>query len=187
VRKHRLWGSSRVSRGLGTSFSGSSTMTVLAVTRLSVRSLRFLPGFIWHAVRSERQARNAQGCVATDVRREKLLVFWTRTAWRDEAAMRAYMTSGAHKKVMPKLRHWCNEASLVHWSDAVGQTARLEPRPGAAATRRTRISRTLSFACPNAGPHSPIDLRWGHLLGAGCSSVGIRTSTELIPEDGSGF
>jgi quinol monooxygenase YgiN len=96
-------------------------MTVLAVTRLSVRSLRFLPGFIWHAVRSERQARNAQGCVATDVRREKLLVFWTRTAWRDEAAMRAYMTSGAHKKVMPKLRHWCNEASVVHWSDAVGQ------------------------------------------------------------------
>jgi hypothetical protein len=96
-------------------------MAVLAVTRLSVRSLRFLPGFIWYAVRSERQARNAGGCVATDVRRDKRLVFWTRTAWRDEAAMRAYMTSGAHKKAMPKLQYWCNEASLVHWSDTVGQ------------------------------------------------------------------
>lgn len=96
-------------------------MTVLAVTRLSVRSVRFLPGFIWHAIRSERQARHAEGCLAIDVRREKLLVFWTRTAWRDEAAMRAYMTSGAHKKAMPKLQYWCNEASLAHWSDDVGQ------------------------------------------------------------------
>jgi quinol monooxygenase YgiN len=96
-------------------------MTVLAVTRLSVRSLRFLPGFIWHAVRSERQARNAEGCLAADVRREKLLVFWTRTVWRDDAAMRTYMISGAHKKVMPKLQYWCNEASLVHWSDTAGQ------------------------------------------------------------------
>jgi quinol monooxygenase YgiN len=96
-------------------------MTVLAVTRLSVRSLRFLPGFIWLAIRSERQARNAEGCLAADVRREKLLVFWTRTAWRDEAAMRAYMTTGPHKKAMPKLQYWCDEASLVHWNDAAGQ------------------------------------------------------------------
>ena len=35
--------------------------------------------------------------------------------------MRAYMTSGAHKKVMPKLQYWCNAASLVHWNDTVGQ------------------------------------------------------------------
>jgi hypothetical protein len=96
-------------------------MTVLAVTRLNVRSLRFLPGFVWHAVRSERQARNAEGCLATDIRHQKLLVFWTRTAWRDEAAMRAYMISGAHKKAMPKLQYWCKEASLVHWSDTEGQ------------------------------------------------------------------
>jgi quinol monooxygenase YgiN len=96
-------------------------MPVVAVTRLSVRSLRFLPGFMWHAVRSERQARKADGCLRAEARREKGLVFWTRTAWRDETAMRAYMTTGAHKKAMPKLQYWCNEASLVHWTDGVGQ------------------------------------------------------------------
>jgi len=83
--------------------------------------LRFVPGFLWFAVRSERQARTAEGCLGTDVRREKFLVFWTRTVWRDEAAMRAYMTSGAHKKAMPKLQYWCNEASLVHWNDPEGK------------------------------------------------------------------
>jgi hypothetical protein len=95
-------------------------MPHLSVTRLRVRSLWLLPGFLWLAVRSKRQAHQAEGCYAADVRREKGVVFWTRTVWRDPATMRAYMTSGAHKIAMRKLQYWCDEASLVHW-DAEGR------------------------------------------------------------------
>ena len=50
-----------------------------------------------------------------DARRESGLIFWTRTVWRDEVAMRVFVRSGPHKRVMPKLLHWCDEASVVHW------------------------------------------------------------------------
>ena len=88
---------------------------VIAVTRLRLRSLWLFPGFFWHSYWALYQASKADGCVAVDAQRENGLVFWTRTVWRDEVAMRAFVRSGAHNKVMPKLIHWCDEASVVHW------------------------------------------------------------------------
>jgi len=32
--------------------------------------------------------------------------------------MRAFMREGAHRRAMPKLQQWCNEASVVHWDAA---------------------------------------------------------------------
>ncbi len=29
--------------------------------------------------------------------------------------MKDYRIKDAHKNVMPKLQHWCDEASIVHW------------------------------------------------------------------------
>jgi Domain of unknown function (DUF3291) len=95
-------------------------MALVSITRLRVRSVRFAPAFIWYAMRSLTQARRSAGCLAGDVRHEKALVFWTRTVWTDLAAMRAFMRSGAHRTVMPKLLDWCDEASLVHFENETG-------------------------------------------------------------------
>jgi hypothetical protein len=35
--------------------------------------------------------------------------------WRDEAAMRSFMLSGAHHRIMARLLEWCDEVALAHW------------------------------------------------------------------------
>jgi quinol monooxygenase YgiN len=91
-------------------------MAVISITRLRVRSWRFLPLFFIHALRSARQAGRAEGNLGSSLLRDRKNTFWTATAWRDEAAMRQFMLSGAHRQAMPKLLNWCDEAALVHWT-----------------------------------------------------------------------
>lgn len=89
-------------------------MAFVSVTRLRLRFWWYLPLFFRHALPSFQQSANAFGNLSTQVDRRGT-VFWTLTVWLDEAAMRSYMTSGAHRKAMPKLVEWCDEASTVHW------------------------------------------------------------------------
>jgi quinol monooxygenase YgiN len=88
----------------------------VSVTRLRLRSPWHLFALAWDTSRVNRQVKAADGCLRSDVRREPGNIFWTKTLWRDEASMRAFMASGAHLKAMPKLKHWCDEASAAHWS-----------------------------------------------------------------------
>ena len=90
-------------------------MALISITRLRVRFRRFLPQFLWYALRSARQARRAPGCFAAEIFRDADRAFWTATAWTDVAAMRAFMLSEPHRLAMPKLKEWCDEAFLVHW------------------------------------------------------------------------
>lgn len=91
-------------------------MAFVSITRLRLRSPWLVPFLIWRAFWSQRQARAAEGNIATDSRTENGKVFWTRSVWRDEQAMRAFMTSGAHRAAMPKLLDWCDEAAVAHWT-----------------------------------------------------------------------
>jgi Domain of unknown function (DUF3291) len=94
-------------------------MATVSVTRLRLRSAWFLPAFILHAIPSSSQSKRADGCLGTQTRRASDGSFWTMTLWRDVEAMRAFMLSGAHRKAMPHLVKWCDEAANTRfdWSE----------------------------------------------------------------------
>jgi len=91
-------------------------MPFVSITRLRVRSWRSLPSFFIQTFRSARQAKVAPGNLAVSVLRDAHLAFWTRTVWSEEAAMRSFMLSGAHRGGMPRLVEWCDEAAVAHWT-----------------------------------------------------------------------
>ena len=91
-------------------------MALISVTRLRVRSFIYLPQFFWHTFKSIRQAERSSGFLGGRLLVNAPFVFWTMTVWQDEPAMNAYRTGGAHRRAMPKLLNWCDEAAVVHWT-----------------------------------------------------------------------
>jgi Domain of unknown function (DUF3291) len=90
-------------------------MVFISVTRLKIRSLRFVPLFAFHTFRSLRQVRKAPGFQNGAVLADRGWAFWTMTAWDSQENMRKFMTTDSHKKAMPHLLNWCDEASVAHW------------------------------------------------------------------------
>jgi hypothetical protein len=93
-------------------------MYFVSITRLRLRSIWYLPAFMFHALRSGQQSTTDSGNFGFDTRAESGLVFWTKTIWTEEAAMKRFRNSGAHQKTMRYLASWCDQASYVHWLQA---------------------------------------------------------------------
>ena len=91
-------------------------MTFVSITRLRVRSWRFMPRFYLHTLGTVRQVRHSEGFRGGSLLADRERAFWTMTVWDDQAAMRRYMTGGPHLRAMPLLMDWCDEASVVHWT-----------------------------------------------------------------------
>src|SRR5579863_890860 len=90
-------------------------MPLVSITRLRIRSWRYVLPFLVSAFRTSRQAKNAPGNLAVSLLPDSHNTYWTRTVWTTESAMRAFMLAGHHKKVMGRLSEWCDEAAMVHW------------------------------------------------------------------------
>jgi hypothetical protein len=90
-------------------------MVFISLTRLRIRSFRFVPVFALHVFRSLRQVKRSPGFQRGAVLADRNWTFWTMTAWDTQENMRRYMTTGSHKTAMPHLLHWCDEASVAHW------------------------------------------------------------------------
>jgi len=93
-------------------------MPFVSVTRLRLRSARFLPAFFFHTIRAQRQLSRSPGFRAGSLLPDAGRTFWTLSLWDSAEAMRGYMLGGAHRKAMPKLVGWCDEASVAHWETA---------------------------------------------------------------------
>lgn len=139
-------------------------MIFVSVTRLRIRSVWFMPRFMLHTFLSLRQCKRAPGFQDGFLLPDRKRAFWTMTLWQDQAAMRAFMASGTHLKAMPMLLDWCDEASIVHWTqddDAVpgweeaDRRMRTQGRPSK-VRQPSSVHASLGFAEPRTTGAVPI-------------------------------
>ena len=124
-------------------------MAFVSITRLRIRSWRFMPLFAVHTLRTLTQTRQADGFIGGSLLADRKRTFWTMTLWRDQADMKRYMTNGAHLKAMPHLLDWCDEASVVHWAQDD------EMAPGLARGRAQDEGRRPTLEGAAAKPAAP--------------------------------
>lgn len=93
-------------------------MVYVSVTGLRLRSVWVWPRFAWHAVRSMRQARTAEGNLFADARRIDG-VHHTLTVWTSRDAMRAYLVAGAHLEAMKAFKDIGEGTTVGYTADAV--------------------------------------------------------------------
>ena len=121
-------------------------MPVISITRLRVRSLRFLPAFAWYTYQSKRQLARSAGFLVGTLGSAPGLAFWTATAWADEGSMKAFRDTDWHKRAMPKLLDWCDEASVARWTQDTAalpdRTLMLERMTTAGRTSKVRYPTT---------------------------------------------
>ena len=134
-------------------------MALVSVTRLRVRHWWFLPQFFLASFRAAQQATASEGNLHAALLRDRNRVFWTATSWTSEAAMRAFMLAPPHGPIMRKLLGWCDEASLVHWTqdseelpswDTAHARLTAEGRPSK-VNHPTAAHRALTFPAPKTG------------------------------------
>ncbi|MBD2308752.1 hypothetical protein H6G17_25105 [Chroococcidiopsis sp. FACHB-1243] len=89
-------------------------MAFVSVTRLKLRSWRYLPPFLRHSTASIYQAKAARGNLQVTTQRHGR-DFWRLTVWEDEAVMMDFMRSAAHRDAMPKISELSESASTVYW------------------------------------------------------------------------
>jgi len=116
--------------------------------------VRFMPLFAWHALRSNQQVQRAEGFLHGALLPDREWTFWTMTAWESQEAMRGYMLAGDHKKAMPHLMEWCDEASVAHWE----QEAAVLPSWEEADRRMRTTGRASKVKYPSAA-HAGLSYR----------------------------
>jgi heme-degrading monooxygenase HmoA len=88
---------------------------IVAVTRLHLRSVRFIPRLNWDAWKIKRSLEKTPGFLGGKVLSDRKRAYWTMTIWKDLDSMSVFRNSGVHAAAAQMLDKWCDEASVVHW------------------------------------------------------------------------
>ena len=129
-------------------------MIFVSLTRLRVRSWLYMPLFGIYTTGALQQVKKAPGFLSGKLLPDRDRAFWTMTAWDGPESMRRYMTSGAHKRAMPKLMQWCDEASVAHWEQEESSLPSWEE-----ADRRMRASGRASKVNKPSAEHAALAFR----------------------------
>lgn len=89
----------------------------VSVTGLRVKSVWHLPRFWWHALRSFRQAQQAEGVISVAVRNVDG-VQHTLTCWPTRKHMLAFMRGGAHLQAIRAFREIATGSTIGFEADA---------------------------------------------------------------------
>lgn len=137
-------------------------MTFVSITRLRLRSVRFLPMFAIVTLGSIRQVKGAEGFQGGALLPDREWTFWTMTLWDRQESMRSYILAGSHRVAMPKLLEWCDEASVVHWEQTQGEAPTWQE-----ADRRMRESGRVSKVRRPSATHAGMRYRAPRTTGGG--------------------
>jgi len=90
-------------------------VTIVSVTRLRLRSVRFMPHLYWDARRIKQSLKKAPGYLGGKLLVDQRRAYWTITLWDNLESMNAFRYSKVHAEVALLVDKWCDEASVVHW------------------------------------------------------------------------
>ncbi|HZR48947.1 MAG TPA: hypothetical protein VFB06_05455 [Streptosporangiaceae bacterium] len=86
-------------------------------SRFELSSAWRSPVFFVHSMRIWRQARRSPGLLGVSLRAHPVSgVFWTLSAWTDEAALRQFARADPHRTIMKLARPWTKSATFRFWS-----------------------------------------------------------------------
>lgn len=90
---------------------------LVMASRLEVRSLRDVPGFLLASLALLKQARRSPGAHGASLKADLTKrTFWTLSAWRDKKALESYAAAEPHASTMRGKRGVMRDSTFVFWT-----------------------------------------------------------------------
>lgn len=117
-------------------------------SRLELRHLRSVPGFLAAALRVRSQVRRSPGAIGVSLVAEPgRRTFWTLSAWSGRDAIDAFVGTAPHRDIMTRFHAALVDASFVTWTVGADEV----PAPRSNARELWRDARARLTTAPTGG------------------------------------